>query len=120
MRSRSIVLALAMCAAALTGIQLHGALAPDEQTSSAIASLSNSRCSKAVCGKYIESSCQPESDGPIYYLKVADNPTWLPAAIGNWNADLVLTCSFWTGCRTPDGSKGMPPEWTCIREKPAK
>ena len=119
MRSRSIVLAIAMCAAAFTGIRFHGALSSDEQTSSAIASLSNSRCSKAVCGNYIESSCHPESDGPVYYLKVADNPAWLPAAIGNLNAELVLTCG-WTGCRTPDGSKGLPPDWGCVRGTQAK
>lgn len=121
MKSTSTGLAILMCAAALIGIQFHRASAHNEPTSRALDSLSNARCTKTVCGEYVQSSCHPETDGPVYYFKDVQPLGWLRAEIANRNAEHVATCGGWTGCEGPNGSKACtcpPPEWTsCVESK---
>lgn len=65
-------------------------------------------CTQTACGDYVETSCHPESDGPVQYTDSRDN-------------SIVMNCGGYCTRGLP-GSKRCtacpPPEWTACTERP--
>jgi hypothetical protein len=75
------------------------------QYSQAARSMSSSYCSKTTCGAYVEVSCHPETDGPVWYLKPDDQQVVaLCAQVGVF----------------PSGATSPPREWKACVDAKAK